>query len=75
MCESLLNQPDCRPASRIKPGLIFSRIDSWQLLPMIALLIATVDGKQRLRSLRALAASAATPVSAFGTLYFLEHTP
>lgn len=43
------------------------------LVPTILLYLATADGKQPLRSARALALSGATVAVAFGALYYLEH--
>ncbi len=43
------------------------------LVPIILLFLATVDWKERWRSARPLAFSAATLLLAFGALYYLEH--
>ncbi len=43
------------------------------VVPIILLFLATADWKERWRSARPLALSAATLVLAFGALYYLEH--
>jgi hypothetical protein len=43
------------------------------LVPMILLFLVTADWRQPMRSVRPLAFCAATLVSAFGALYYLEH--